>query len=62
MFTKISELWEAFLIRGEELQYQASEERKQLAINRLAVYRKFMDDDPSCISNPYQNPENYDFY
>ena len=59
---KLKQLWEDFLIRGEELQYQASPARAELARNRLEIYRKFMSGDKSCINNPYTHPESYNLY
>ena len=55
MVEKIKEMWEWFLVRGEELSYQASPERKELATQRLAQLRAYMNQPyGGTITNPYE--------
>ena len=49
LFKKIKQAWEDFLIRGEELSWQASEARRDLAVERLNKLRAY-------TSQPYGGP------
>ena len=54
IFSKIKEAWENFIIRGEELQWQASEARKELAIERLKKLRAYTNQPfGGTLTNPY---------
>ena len=49
-------LWQDFLIRGEELQWQASEARRELAIERLNKLRAYMNQPyGGPLTNPYKD-------
>ena len=60
--TQVKELWSELMMWHEEMQWKNSPERRELAVKRLEIYRKFMSGDKSCITNPYQDPEAYNFY
>ena len=49
LLQKIKDAWQDLLIRGEELQWQASEERREIAIERLRKFRAY-------TSQPYGGP------
>ena len=52
----IKDAWQDFLIRGEELQWQASEARKELAIERLSKLRAYMNQPyGGTLTNPYKD-------
>ena len=56
MVEKIKEMWEWFLVRGEELSWQASPERKELATQRLAQLRAYMNQPyGGTLTNPYED-------
>lgn len=61
LIQKVKDLWQEFVMWHDEMQWQNSTERRELAVKRLAIYRKFMDGDPSCVHSPYTHPENYNF-
>ena len=53
---KIKELWEELVIRGEELQWQASDARRELAIERLRKLRAYMNQPyGGPLTNPYKD-------
>ena len=56
MFSTVKQLWQDFLIRGEELQWQASEARRELAIERLNKLRAYMNQPyGGPLTNPYKD-------
>ena len=55
LLQKIKDAWQDFLIRGEELQWQASEERREIAIERLRKFRAYMSQPyGGTLTNPYK--------
>jgi hypothetical protein len=56
VISTIKELWQDFLIRGEELEWQASEARRELAIERLSKLRAYMNQPyGGTLTNPYKD-------
>ena len=56
MIQKIKDAWQDFLIRGEELQWQASEARRELAVERLSKLRAYMNQPYNGpLTNPYKD-------
>lgn len=56
VISTIKELWQDFLIRGEELQWQASEARRELAVERLSRLRAYMNQPyGGTLTNPYKD-------
>ncbi len=53
------EIKQEILERHEEIMWITSDDRKTLATNRLAFYRKFLAEGGP---NPYLEPEQFDFY
>ena len=52
----IKDAWQDFLIRGEELQWQASEARRELAVERLTKLRAYMSQPyGGTLTNPYKD-------
>jgi len=52
----IKELWQDFLIRGEELGWQVSDARRELAIERLSKLRAYMNQPyGGTLTNPYKD-------
>ena len=52
----IKELWQDFLIRGEELEWQVSDARRELAIERLSKLRAYMNQPyGGTLTNPYKD-------
>lgn len=52
----IKDAWQDFLIRGEELQWQASEARRELATERLTKLRAYMNQPyGGTLTNPYKD-------
>ena len=50
----IKDAWQDFIIRGEELQWQASEARKEIAIERLRKLRAYTSQPyGGTLTNPY---------
>jgi len=62
MIKKLKNFWQEFTIWHDEMQWQNSAERRELATKRLAIYRKFMNGDPSYVHSPYTHPEIYNLY
>ena len=56
MISKIKALWEEFLIRGEELHWQASPDRRELAVERLSKLKAYMN---QPYGGPLVNPYTY---
>lgn len=53
---RIKDAWQDFLIRGEELQWQASEARRELATERLNRLRAYMSQPyGGTLTNPYKD-------
>ena len=56
VISTIKELWQDFLIRGEELEWQASDARRELAIERLSKLRAYMNQPyGGPLTNPYKD-------
>lgn len=56
VISTIKELWQDFLIRGEELEWQASDARRELAIERLSRLRAYMNQPyGGTLTNPYKD-------
>ena len=56
VISTIKELWQDFLIRGEELGWQVSDARRELAIERLSKLRAYMNQPyGGTLTNPYKN-------
>jgi hypothetical protein len=56
VISTIKELWQDFLIRGEELEWQASNARRELAIERLTKLRAYMNQPyGGTLTNPYKD-------
>jgi hypothetical protein len=56
VISTIKELWQDFLIRGEELEWQASDARRELAIERLSKLRAYMNQPyGGTLTNPYKD-------
>ena len=56
LLQKIKETWQDLIIRGEELQWQASEARRELAIERLNKLRAYMNQPyGGPLTNPYKD-------
>ena len=54
----IKDAWQDFLIRGEELSWQSSEERRELAIERLTKLRAYTSQPyGGTLPNPYKLEE-----
>ena len=52
----IKDAWQAFIIRGEELEWQASEARRELAVERLTRLRAYMNQPyGGTLTNPYKD-------
>lgn len=52
----IKDAWQDFLIRGEELQWQASEERREFAVERLNKLRAYTSQPyGGTLTNPYKD-------
>jgi hypothetical protein len=45
----------------EELSWQFSDDRKELAAKRLAAFKKHVNQEPGFLRNPYTDPEDYQF-
>ena len=55
LLQKIKDAWQDLLIRGEELQWQASDARRELAIERLRKLRAYMNQPyGGPLTNPYK--------
>ena len=55
---KIKEMWEDILIRGEELSWQASDARLELAVTRIHKLRAYMNQPyGGPLKNPYADLE-----
>ena len=56
VISTIKELWQDFLIRGEELGWQVSDARRELAIERLSKLRAYMNQPyGGTLTNPYKD-------
>lgn len=62
MFNSIRELWQEFMMWHDKMVWNNSTERRELATKRLAIYRKYMSGDKSCLYSPYTHPEEYKFF
>ena len=59
---KVKEFWEELKIWHEEMQWNNSPERRELAVKRLEALRVYTHQAPGGkLKNPYIHPEEYDF-
>ena len=60
---KIEELWEELRIWYDEMMWQSSDDRKQLATARLTALKRYTHQPPDGkLRNPYLYPEDYEFF